>query len=319
MPQGSLFRFGIRRAAGDPALVLAEIGWRWAFGVAALAIVAYTVGRLLATTHLTDADLLALRSRTPMLIADAVAHILQDAWPRLATATAIVLPSLAVLWSFAASAGRAATLKALLNHARVSMRPMLGLSFLRASLALAGVLAWIASAIVAGLAAVRGEQNSPAVFLLVFLALSFLVGLLWSVLNWYLSLAPVFAARDGRDSLSSIAEALRVVRQNRRAFSSVSSVFGFLRLFALVSATILGLMPLALVGMVSNWLVLALIGLVTLGYFAFADFLYVARLAAYVKIVEEGIRQSAAGSQPLVVTPPDPEPAMEGGVPSAEC
>ncbi len=316
MAQNSPLRYGVRRAARDPALVLAEIGWRWAFGAAAFATVAYALGRLLATTHLNEADLLALRSRTPVLIADAVTHIVRDAWPRLATAAAIALPSLAVLWTFAAALGRAATLKALLEQDRAALRPMLGLSFLRAALALAGVLSVLAAALIAGLAAVRGEENSPGVFLLVFLLLSFLVSLLWSVLNWYLSLAPVFAVRDGRNSVSAIAEAARAVRRNRGAFSSVSMVFGFVRLFAMTTAAILGLMPLALVGTVANEVVLVLIGLVTLGYFAFADFLYIARLAAYVRIVEGSeqtsagsIQQTAAGPEALPVIPSEHEGA----------
>jgi hypothetical protein len=174
----------------------------------------------------------------------------------------------------------------------------------------------LAAALIAGLAAVRGEENSPGLFLLVFLPLSFLASLLWSVLNWYLSLAPVFAVRDGRNSVSSIAEAARAVRRNRGAFSSVSMVFGFVRLFAMTTATVIGLMPLALVGTVANEVVLVLIGLVTLGYFAFADFLYIARLAAYVRIVESSeqtsagsIQQTAAGPEALPVIPSEHEGA----------
>ena len=320
MAQGSPLRYGIRRAAGDPALVLAEIGWRWAFGAAALTATVYSLGRLLATTHLSDADLLALRSRTPVLIADALTHILRDAWPKLTTASAIVLPSLAVLWIFASALGRAATVQRLRNQERVAVRPIVGLSFLRVTLALAGVLAWLAAFIVGGLAAVRGEKNSPGVFLLVFLALSFLVSILWSVLNWYLSVAPVFAVGDGRDSLGAMAEATRAVRSNRRAFSSVSGVFGFLHLFAAVIATIAGLMPLALAGTAPAGVVLALMGLVALGYFAFADFLYIARLAAYVKIVEDSRQASAVGDRPAaLIAASRTDPGPDGGIQSAEC
>ncbi len=307
MAQVSPLRYGIRRAAGDPALVLAEIGWRWAFGAAALSISAYALGRLLATTHLSDADWLALRSRTPVLIADALTHILRDAWPRLVTASAIVLPSLAVLWILTAGLGRTATVRALRNEERVAVRPILGLGFLRVALALAGVLALMAAFVVAGLAAVQGEKSSPGVFVVVLLALSFLVSTLWSVFNWYLSVAPVFAVEGGRDSLGLIAEAARTVRSNRRAFSSVSSVFGFLRLFALMMALAAGLMTLTLAGTAPGGVVLGLMGLVALGYFAFGGFLYIARLAAYVKIVEDSRQTAAVSDQPSVVNTQDGE------------
>ncbi len=302
MARGSPFRFGIRRAAGDPLLVLAEIGWRWTFGAAALASAICALGRLLATTQLSDGTLLALYSRTPILIANAVARILESAWPRLVTALAILLPALAVLWTFASAAGRAATLKAMLDRSAVSMRAMFGLSFLRAGLALAGVLAWVGAFIVAGLSAVRNEGSSPGAFLVVFLSLSFLVSALWTLLSWYLSLAPLFAVRDGRDTLAALAEALRVVRRNRNAFSSVSGAFGLLHVVAFVSGTMVALMPLSLVGVVRGEIVLALMGLAALGYFALADFLYVARLAAYVRIVAESDSESAVSIQPSAIS-----------------
>ena len=155
MAASSPLRFGLRRVGRDPALLLAEIGWRWAFGAAALTTCAYATGRVLDATLISQADQLALRSRTSVLIAEAVAHILRDAWPRLATAATILVPCLAALWIFAAAAGRGAVLGALLNKPTMSMRPLLGLSFLRATLTLAGVLAWLAAAIIAGLAATQ--------------------------------------------------------------------------------------------------------------------------------------------------------------------
>ncbi|MGH9603588.1 MAG: hypothetical protein ACRD24_14505 [Terriglobales bacterium] len=308
----------MRRAARDPLLVLAEIGWRWTFGAAALAISVYALGRLVATTHLTEGDLLSLRSGIPVLIADVVAHILEDAGPRLGIAAAIVLPAVAVLWAFASATGRAATLKALFGKNAVPMRAMFGLSFLRTGLALAGVLAWVGAFIVGGRVAIRGEENSPGAFLVVFLALSFLVSLAWGVLNWYLSLAPLFVVRDGRDSLSSIAEAARAVRQNRNAFSSVSSVFAFLHLFAFVSGTMLALMTLGLAGLLRSEIVLALIGLVTLGYFALADFLYIARLAAYVRIVMNDGPPLAETIRPsIAIQPPESGSVAGTGIQSA--
>lgn len=303
MARGSPFRFGIRRAARDPLLVMAEIGWRWAFGAAALASTIYALGRLLATTQLSDGTLLALYSGTPILIANAVARILEDAWPRLVVALAILLPAMAMLWTFASAAGRAATLKALLDRSAVSMRALFGLSFLRAGLALAGVLAWLGAFIVAGLIAVRNEASSPGAFLVVFVSLGFLVSALWTLLNWYLSLAPLFAVRDGRDTLAALGEAVRVVRRNRNAFSAVSGAFGMLHLVAFVSGTMLALMSLSLLGVLRGEIVLTLMGVVTLGYFALADFLYIARLAAYARIAAESESRSAVSIQPAVVSP----------------
>jgi hypothetical protein len=283
-------------------LVLAEIGWRWTFGAAALAISIYALGRLLATTELSDGMLLALASGTPFLIADTVAHIALDLWPRLLVVLAILLPALALLWTFASATGRAATLKALLAQSAISMRAMFGLSFLRAGLTLAGVLAWVAAFVIAGRIAVGKESSSPGTFLVVLMSLGFLVSALWTLLSWYLSLAPLFSARDGRDAFSSVLEAVRTVRRKGNSFSAVSGTFGFLHLIAFACGTMVALMPLALIGIFSGKIVLALMGAATLGYFAVMDFLYIARLAAYAHIVAEDGEPTAVSSQPSAIS-----------------
>ena len=71
-----------------PALGLAEIAWRWSFGLATAAAVGFTIREYLATLPVTAGEMLLLRTRQPALIAQALARIFQGSGPRAAAALA---------------------------------------------------------------------------------------------------------------------------------------------------------------------------------------------------------------------------------------
>ncbi|MGH6631023.1 MAG: hypothetical protein ACREB3_14945, partial [Burkholderiales bacterium] len=120
MTRSGLVRAGFRAAFRRPAVIAAEIAWRWSFGVAAGAIVTIAVLRFLASLTVTDGELFALRSGIAQLVADAILHIFEGSGPRLLRLALIVAPAVSVLWMLAASAGRAATLRALLQDVPAS-------------------------------------------------------------------------------------------------------------------------------------------------------------------------------------------------------
>src|SRR5437899_9871445 len=58
-----------------PGALAAEVAWRWCFGTAALGLLALVWIEFLKSIHVTDADVLLLRTRAPLLVADALAHM----------------------------------------------------------------------------------------------------------------------------------------------------------------------------------------------------------------------------------------------------
>src|SRR5436853_902355 len=90
---------GFRAVALHPGVLVAELVWRWSFGTAALALLVVAVTQFLKTIPISNADLLMVRSGVPLLMADALAHILQGTGPRLLRAAAILLPGIALLWT----------------------------------------------------------------------------------------------------------------------------------------------------------------------------------------------------------------------------
>jgi hypothetical protein len=319
MTRSDLVRTGFRLVRRRPAVMVAEIMWRWSFGVAAGALVLVAGLRFLASLTVTDGELWALRSAIPQLMADAILHIFQGSGPRLLRLILLVTPAVSLLWVLAASAGRAATLRALVQDAPASftrrhdLRSLLAVNFLRVVVVLLALLAMVGSAILAGFAANITEEPSILLFNVVFLGLLFLVSLSWSTLNWYFSLAPIFVVRDNRPALGAVADAVHLVRRRGGDFSGVSTLYGLLKLFAIGVATVFSLVPMAFIAQWPWEITTMLLVLITLAYFAVSDVLYIARLASYLVIADE---ERAGSAQPVASSPP-PVPVAAVASPAA--
>ncbi len=320
MTRSGLVRAGFAAVFRRPAVIAAEIAWRWSFGAAAGALVTVAVMRFLNSLTVSDADLFALRSRIPPLIADALVRIFQGSGPRLLRLTLILTPAISLLWILSAAVGRVATLRVLIQDAPASftrrhdIRSLLGANFLRVLVTLLGLMAMMGSAIVAGFAANLTPEPSILLFNAVFLGLLFLVSLCWSTLNWYFSLAPIFVVRDSRGTFAAVGDAVRLVRGRGWDFFVIGLLYGLLKLFAIAVATVVSLVPLAFIAEWPWEVTTLLLVVITLAYFASADLLYIARLATYVAIAGEELARSVqpAASSPtpvVAVTSLPAEPA----------
>jgi hypothetical protein len=312
---------GFRAVFRYPALPLAEITWRWSFGAAACSLLVLTLLEFLGTLPVSGRDLFFLRSKQPFLIIRAIDHMLAGSAQRVAAATLILVPALIVFWMAAAALGRASTVQSLLDYFgpaadarplrlriwrsqedRWRWRSLLGLNFLRVALGLAAVLGIVGTAILAGFVSSDSDPQPGLVFL-VFVPVAFLVVLLWSAVNWFLSLAPLFVIHDRQDALGSIAQAVDLCRERPAAILWSSAAFGMLHVVAFVLATSVAFLPLAFATVLPPAIVLGAIALLTMLYFAMVDFLYMGRLAAYVSILQTPEEAPASGSVPSALSP----------------
>jgi hypothetical protein len=92
--------------------------WRWTAGAAAAALFVFGLFEYLNTLPVTNGELLFLRTRHPYLVGQAMAHILRGSLSRAVMAGLLAALMLAVLWMIAASVGRIATVRALLDYFR---------------------------------------------------------------------------------------------------------------------------------------------------------------------------------------------------------
>lgn len=311
---------GFRAAFRRPAVSLAEIAWRWSAGAIAIALAAFGAFEYLATLPVNAGEILFLQTRQPILVAQAIAHILRGGWNRAVAAGLLGALALALLWMFASSLGRMATLRALLDYFRREdshtnssqnennayardFRSLFRLSFLRLVVVIAAVSGLAGAGILAGFASSVSEQN-PGVAFLIFVFFAALVCLASWTLNWFLSLAAVFAVRDAQDAVASISAAVSLCRERAGAVFAVSFWTGLTHLATFVVASSVVVMPLALAGVVSSRVIVLMMALVTLFYFCVADWIYIARLAGYVCIAE-------MPNAPLSFLPPKPQTPLQ--------
>ncbi len=323
-------RSGFRAVVRQPALILAEIVWRWSYGAAAWVLLVLCIRRILAGIDISQAEYLLARRSDMFLIADACARILYQALPALLRFAAILIPALAVIWIIAATLGRATTLKALIAEqefvgpgapagtapdlpgsptaagararGKMRFRSLLFLNFLRAAFTLATLLAFIGIMILASLA-FPDQGADPTVALLIWVLLAAMAACLWSVINWFLALAPIWIVRDGHGPFQAIADSLALFRRHAAPYVAAAWWFGFIRAFILLLAFVAALFA-ASAASTTRAVIAGL--LIALLYFAAADFLYIARLAAYVALAEESPEPTAVSIQPLA---PEPQPA----------
>jgi hypothetical protein len=249
-----------------------------------------------------NGDATLLSTKQPLLVGRAIAHILHGSLNRAVLAALLAGLALSTLWIVSASIGRASTVRALLDYFRRNatslasqgkhdaitprpLRSLLGLNFLRVALTLATLLAFVGAAILVGFASPKANPRPGLVFIL-FLPLAGLICVVWPALNWLLSLACIFAVRDGEDTFGALVAAVTFSRERSGPVFSVSTWAGLAHLTAFGVATMVVSLPLALIQVASARHIVAVVIFLTLIYFAVADWLYIARLAGYVCITE---------------------------------
>jgi hypothetical protein len=319
---------GFRAALRWPSFTLGEMAWRWSAGATGIALFFFGLFEFLNTLPVSNGELLFLRSRQPYLVGQAISHILRGSLGRAVLSGLVATLLLGLLWIIAASVGRIATVRALLqyfradfarrlsavelpevqeqpevrepvNRARSPFTPLFDLNFLRVSVVLGGALGLIGAGILAGFASPSADPQPGLVFML-WLPMAALICLVCWLLNWFLSLAGLFAVRDGCDAIGAISAAVSFCRERTGAVAAVSTWTGLAHLAIFTGATTIAAMPLTLAGILPWRIVLLSVFVLTLAYFAIADWIYMARLAGYVCIAEM--------PEALLKPPPLPEP-----------
>jgi len=313
---------GFRAAFRRPSLTLAEITWRWIVGATALVLFFFGLFEYLNTLPVTNGELLMLRTRQPYLVWQAIAHMLRGSLDRVVMSWIVAGSLLGLLWIIAASVGRIATVRGLLEYfaTRISEGgssyvgekdvasnistngiALVRINFLRAVLFLAALFGFVGAAILASFVSPDSDPQ-PGLAFVVFLPFAALICLITWALNWLLSLAGIFAVRDGEDAVGSISSAVTLCRECIGPVFAVSTWTGLAHIIAFVVASTVASTLIGVVTLLPWRLVVLCVTFVTLLYFAFADWLYTARLAGYVCITE----MPEVVAAPLPLTPSAP-------------
>ena len=256
-------------------------------------------------------DLLFLDSGQPTLIGKALAHIFRGSSLRLAIGTIVVVASAGLAWTIVGAIGRSASLRAIGDyvsetlgsakdeHPAPAVRSLVGINLLRLVLALATFVACIGAFVLPARVFAAYHPKPGPLFLWTLLLLS-IVTFIWLTLNWTLSLAAVFAVRDGKDSFGAMAAAARFSCERSGGLWAINFWFGMMHATVFVIGTTVASSILGMAQVLPVRLVLSAILVITLLYFVVADAIHVGRMAAWFCLAEvPAIPGMTAAPQPI--------------------
>jgi len=286
-PIGAGFRVVFRR----PSITLAEIAWRWCFAAAAWILGGALIFEYLDSLPVGRAETFLLRTGQPFLVWRALRNVFTGSLLRFTEAVILIALGLTIAWIFLASIGRLVVVRAILNELGMrepfSRSGVLGalfsLNFLRAALLLATKLSAVGATLVASSLWASTHisfGDAARMWFLAWLAISFM----WAALNWLLATSTVLTVVD-QSPVRSFLPAVRMLQQHPGPVLATVISFGILQMLgiAAICGATLSLLA-ALGGHLLALLVLEF--MLVLVYSVVSDFLHVAAMVAYIRILK---------------------------------
>ena len=274
---------GLRTVSRDPLIFMLEILWRWLFGLLTTLLIFGVGAYLLGPLPIGNRWAAVWNSHDPQIIGSFLVAIILLLGTKLIIAAALLPIGIALLWAILASVGRGITVKRLrAGMGSLRFRSITALQFLRSFLTWFCFVLLIAAIVGEALIATRGPKPDLVLYYLMVSPSVVIIGGFWLVTNWYLSLAAIFG-REGQTVRGAFRQARQTVARQRSDFAGTGFIF-------LLFRTLILLVALAICGLFSRSAGKApqsyatLVAVVTLIYFAAADFLYMARMAAYLAL-----------------------------------
>jgi hypothetical protein len=287
-PIGAGFRLVFR----SPAIALAEIAWRWTFAATAWMLSGALLFEYLDTLPVGRAESFLLSTGQPFLVWRALRNVFQGSLLRFTEATILTVLGLMIAWILLASVGRLVVVRAILSEPGMPepsprsgvLSTLFSLNFLRAALVLATKLSALGAALAASslwASTHIAAADAARLFVLAWLA----IGAIWLALNWLLATSAVLTVADQGSQRWSFLSAVRLLQQHPGPVLVTAISFGILQILGIAAVCGAALSLLAIVG--SHPAVLLFLEFtLLLIYSVISDFLHVAAMVAYIRILK---------------------------------
>jgi len=260
-----------------PNLLGWELLWRWAFGLPAAAILYHQAMRIAGHGNLSGLSL-----NDPLQAGQQLAIAAAAIKPDVERLIAWLGPLLAVAWAIASGLGRSAVLQRIDPRMHPAPFTLIVLQLLRMAALVTVWLGWYCALLWAANATLSSATPNLVGWSAWVICLSLGIFVLWALLSWIFSIAPLLAMLEGRGVFPSLASSLRL-GVLRSKLIEVNLVLGIVRLALIVLAMVFSAIPLPFTADMTGTPLYLWWALVTLLYLLASDFLQVARLAAFVE------------------------------------
>lgn len=305
-PRSVSFVDVLQKCRKHPSWLALELLWRWGYGIPLLALLVWAVRRIGAETaarvQATGVEHFSLQ--TPMAGALAIAQTYMIVWPPVVRLLAWLLPCAMVGWGLAAGLGRNLMLRRYDRALPWRPGPMIVLQLLRAAglffmvVAWFAAIRWAANFSLSGISPTAETTAEPSLVLYLALVIAFSLGaiVIWLLLSWVFSIAPLISLLERCGVGASLKRSLRLGPLKGKLVE-INLVLGFLKLASMVAVMVLSATPMAFVVSVTGiWLYLWW-GAVSVMYTVLSDFFQVARVVGFVELWGLAVQAEAPSAQ----------------------
>ena len=256
-----------------------ELLWRWSFGIPAAAVLYLEASRIAASVPLALSGLSLSDPDQASQQLTAAAAVLE---PQLVRTVLWLGPLLAVAWAIASGLGRSAVLRRLDPALRPVGLTLIWLQLLRITALAAVCLGWYSAIRWAAETTLSHDPPDLVGYSAWVICLTLGIFVLWALLSWIFSIAPLLAMLEGLSVRRSLARTLRLGPLTGKLVE-VNLVLGIVRLALIVLAMVFSAIPLPFTQDMTGMPLYLWWAVVTLAYLVASDFFQVARLAAFVQ------------------------------------
>jgi hypothetical protein len=260
-----------------PDLLGRELLWRWAFGLPAAAIL-YHQGMRIAD----HVNLSGLSLSDPLQAGQQLATAAAAVKPEVERVIGWLAPLLALAWAIASGLGRSAVLQCIDPRLHPAPFTLIVLQLLRMAALVTVWLGWYCALQWAANATLSSATPNLVGWSAWVICLSLGIFVLWALLSWIFSIAPLLAMLEGKGVVGSLASSLHLGPLTGKLVE-VNLVLGIVRLALIVLAMVFSAIPLPFTADMSGTALYLWWAFVTLLYLLASDFFQVARLAAFVE------------------------------------
>jgi len=228
-----------------PSLTALEVLWRWIFGLPFIIVVLLEAIKILIALPPASAGLASLDPQNPWVAVVQLAAAWALYEPRVVAVLHWLLPAAGLAWVVVSGIGRSLVLKRL--EPSLPFRPLQMILLQAAWLALMGATCWgwlRAMHVVAATHIVANSEPDLIGYSIwaIFLALGFFV--LWELVSWPLTIAPLLMLLEKRTALSALAQSLKLGRPFTSKLVETNLVMGIVNLALIVLAMVFSAAPL---------------------------------------------------------------------------
>jgi hypothetical protein len=265
-----------------PKLLGWELLWRWGFGIPAAAILYHQSARIVSGVALNQESLANLSLSDPLAAGQQLTVVAASLMPPSVRAALWLGPLLAVAWAVASGLGRNAVLQRLDPALRPAPLTLILLQLLRNLALVAVCVGWYRAISWAADATLGSAAPNLVAWSAWVICLTLAIFVLWALLSWIFSIAPLLAMLEGIGVFASLSRSLRQGPLTAKLVE-VNLVLGIVRLALIVLALVFSAIPLPFEADMTGTALYAWWAVVTLLYLVASDFFQVTRLAAFVQ------------------------------------